>query len=128
MLVLIFTALNPARLAEPTGTDATGRVVEKWEGSDGTVTVVEEPGQGLSIKINSNYSLGSTQAFSPQIFQARIPLLAWPASDSVFFLGMGTGITAGEALNRSDFKQVEKVVASELSVVPIRRIFTLRPL
>jgi spermidine synthase len=129
MLVLVFTALNPSRLAEPTGTDATGRVVEKWEGSDGTVTVVEEPGQGLSIKINSNYSLGSTQAYSPQIFQARIPLLAWPATDSVFFLGMGTGITAGEALNRTDFKQVRKVVACELSpnvVAASKKYFTGR--
>ena len=129
MLVLVFTALNPSRLAEPAGADTTGRVVEKWEGSDGTVTVVEEPGQGLSIKINSNYSLGSTQAFSPQIFQARIPLLAWPASDSVFFLGMGTGITAGEALNRDDFKEVRKVVACELSpdvVAASKKYFTGR--
>lgn len=113
MLLLLFTGLNPARLPEPT---ADGELVlETWEGSDCTVTVVEKPGRQLSIKINANYSLGSTDAFAPQIFQARIPLLAYPASDRVFFLGMGTGITAGEALNRANFPRVGKVVASELS-------------
>jgi spermidine synthase len=149
VFVLLLIALNPSRLTDPAGadpsrkdpeerpifaTDPTGadparKVVEKWEGSDGTVTVVAEPGQGLAIRINSNYSLGSTQAYSPQIFQARIPLLAWPATDSVFFLGMGTGITAGEALNRTDFKEVRKVVACELSpdvVAASKKYFTGR--
>lgn len=130
MLVLLFTVLDPSRLPEPTGTDPTGeggKVVEKWEGGDCTVTVVEKPGQRFSIRINSNYSLGSTDAYGPQIYQARIPLLAYPATDSVFFLGMGTGITAGEALNRGDFKQVRKVVACELSphvVAASRKYFT----
>ena len=57
-------------------------------------------------------------------------LLAWPASDSVFFLGMGTGITAGEALSRNDFPKVEKVVACELSpngVAASRKYFTAGP-
>jgi spermidine synthase len=49
------------------------------------------------------------------MFQARIPLLAYPSTDSVFFLGMGTGITAGEALDANDFRNVRKVVVSELS-------------
>jgi spermidine synthase len=130
MLVLLFTGLDPSRLPGPSNTDPTGegeKLVEKWEGSDGTVTVVEKPGNRLSIKINSNYSLGSTDAYAPQIFQARIPLLAYPASESVFFLGMGTGITAGEALNREDFKHVEKVVACELSanvVAASKKYFT----
>lgn len=115
MLALLLTALNPARLAETAGADSAEKVVERWEGSDCTVTVVGVPGERLSIKVNANYSLGSTDGYGPQIFQARIPLLAYPATDSVFFLGMGTGITAGEALNRDDFKHVQKVVVCELS-------------
>ena len=124
MLILLFTRLDPSSL-KAGGNDET--VLEKWEGSDCTVTVVEDPRNGLSIKINSNYSLGSTQAYAPQIFQARIPLFAFPATDSVFFLGMGTGITAGEALNREEFKHVEKVVVSELSanvVAASKKYFT----
>ena len=130
MIVLLFTRLDPSRLPEPSNTDSTGEdgtLVEKWEGSDCTVAVIEKPGNRLSIKINSNYGLGSTDAYAPQIFQARIPLLAFPATESVFFLGMGTGITAGEALNRVDFKHVEKVVASELSanvVAASKKYFT----
>ncbi len=130
LLVLLFTDLDPARLPAPSYADATGesgKLVEQWEGSDCTVSVVEKTGNRLSIKINSNYGLGSTDAYAPQIFQARIPLLAYPASQSVFFLGMGTGITAGEALNRSDFKDVKKVVACELSanvVAASKKYFT----
>ena len=130
MIVLLFTRLDSSRLPESSNTDPTGeggKLVEKWEGSDCTVSVIEKSGNRLSIKINSNYGLGSTDAYAPQIFQARIPLLAFPATESVFFLGMGTGITAGEALNRSDFKQVQKVVASELSanvVAASKKYFT----
>lgn len=127
MLALLLTALNPARLPESAGADAAELVVERWEGSDCTVTVVGVPGERLSIKINANYSLGSTDGYGSQVFQARIPLLAYPATDSIFFLGMGTGITAGEALNRDDFKQVQKVVLCELSanvVAASKKYFT----
>ncbi|GAA5480481.1 polyamine aminopropyltransferase [Haloferula helveola] len=118
MLVVVFTALDPSKLPSPSGAEVAGPIVEKWEGSDGTVSVTgdaNDPKTGLSIRINSNYSLGSTAAYGSQMFQARIPLLAWPDTDSVFFLGMGTGVTAGEALNRDDFAKVERVVACELS-------------
>ena len=130
MLVLLPTLLNPSRLPEPAVTDPGGEVLEKWEGSDCTVTVVRNQRDDVSIRINSNYSLGSWEAYGSQMFQARIPLLAWPASDSVFFLGMGTGITAGEALDRNDFPKVERVVACELSpnvVEASKKYFTAGP-
>jgi len=129
-LLLLFTVLNPSWLPDSSGTDSLGEketLIEKWEGSDSTVTVVRGHQNNLSIKINSNYSLGSTAAYGPQVFQARIPLLAYPATDSVFFLGMGTGITAGEALNRDDFPKIQKVVACELSpnvVAASKKYFT----
>lgn len=132
MLVLLFTLLDPSELPDPSGAGVTGEaetLVEKWEGSDGTVSVTRNARDHLSIRINSNYSLGSTEAYGPQMFQARIPLLAFPDTESVFFLGMGTGITAGEALDRRDFKHVEKVVASELSpnvVAASKKYFTGR--
>jgi spermidine synthase len=129
-LPLLFTVLDPSRLPDTSGSDGMGgqeTLVEKWEGSDCTVTVVRDTRDQLSIRINTNYSLGSTAAYAPQMFQARIPLLAYPATGSVFFLGMGTGITAGEALNRDDFPNMEKVVACELSpnvVAASRKYFT----
>jgi len=118
MLVLSFTLLNPNKLPTTWTTGAQGQqetIVEKWEASDCTVTVVKKNQDHLAIKINSNYSLGSTDSYASQMFQARIPLLAYPSTESVFFLGMGTGITAGEALDKNDFKHIKKVVVCELS-------------
>lgn len=117
------SAANPANANPSDG----GKVVERWEGSDCTVTVVESASNQFAIKINSNYGLGSTDAYASQVFQARIPLLAYPGTESVFFLGMGTGTTAGAALDRNDFPQVKTVVASELSanvVAASRKYFT----
>ena len=118
MIVLTLTVLSPARLPDSWTKDRLGKretLVERWEGSDCTVTVVKDSEDHLAIRINSNYSLGSTSAIGPQIYQARIPLLAFPATESVFFLGMGTGITAGEALDRDSFPNVARVVACDLS-------------
>lgn len=130
MLLLLFTRLDPSRMAEPSATDQAVEVLEKWEGSDCTVTVVRDSRDDVSIRINSNYSLGSWGAYGSQMYQARIPLLAWPETDSVFFLGLGTGITAGEALSREDFPKMERVVACELSpnvVEASERFFTAGP-
>lgn len=132
VLLLIFTVLSPSRMPAPAALDVSGgkeTMVEAWEGSDCTVTVTRSLQNDLSIKINSNYSLGSIAAFGPQIYQARIPLLAYPETESVFFLGMGTGITAGAALDRDDFKHIRRVVACELSanvVAASRKYFTGR--
>jgi len=118
VLLLSFTALNPSSLPvawHAEMTDESAEVLEEWQASDSTVTVVLDAYNHVAIKINSNYSLGSTAAIGPQIFQARIPLLAFPETDSVFFLGMGTGITAGEALDRESHSKIETVVACELS-------------
>ncbi len=133
MLVLIFTGLSPRHMPAPVSLDRMGgkeTVLETWEGSDCTVTVVKDSLGDLGITINSHYSLGSTAAFGSQIYQARIPLLAYPATESVFFLGMGTGITAGEALSRDAFQHITKVVACEVSanvVAASRKYFTGRP-
>lgn len=114
-LVLLFTWLNPV------GLPATGRLEDRtdertlktWEGSDCTVSVVRGR-DGLSIKINSDYGLGSTDGRVRQAFQAEIPLMLKPDARSIFFLGMGTGISAGAALS-DQFPRVERVVTCELS-------------
>jgi spermidine synthase len=130
MLLAIFTVLSPTRLTDPANRDPMEHqrtVVETWDGSDCTVAVVRDSQNDLSITINSNYSLGSLAAYSQQIYQARIPLLAFPATQSVFFLGMGTGITAGEALSREPFRNIDRIVVSELSpnvVVASQKYFT----
>jgi spermidine synthase len=129
ILLICLTVLSPANLpvtgSIPGGEPET--LVEVWEASDNTVTVVKTERNGHSIKINSSYSLGSTASAMSQIFQTRIPLMFYPKTESVFYLGMGTGATAGEALNKNDFKNIKKVVVCELSpevVAASKKYFT----
>ena len=115
-LLLLFTVLDPTGLPI-TSTDpmrpVDETVVEKWEASDGTVAVVRSDVNGIAIKINSHYSLGTTAAFIPQRMQSDLPLLLYPKTKSIVFLGMGTGITAGGALDPQF--DVQRIVVCELS-------------
>lgn len=87
------------------------KILEVWEGSDCSVAVTEN-NFGRSIRINSDYSLGSTGAFVSEKIQADLPLMIYPETNKVFFLGLGTGITAGSALDRKH--KIERLVACEL--------------
>ena len=116
ILLICLTLLNPAKL--PVTGSVSGAepetIVEVWEASAGTVSVVHSNQAGHSIKVNSGYSLGSTNSKMSQILQTRIPLLAYPKTKSIFYLGMGTGATSGEALNKNDFKNINEVLVCEL--------------
>jgi len=79
------------------------------EGAGATVAVVRRE-DSLRIKVNNFYALGSTAAAANERFQAHLPSLIHPEPRRVFFLGMGTGITAGGAL---DFDGVERVTVAE---------------
>ena len=86
------------------------RVLAVWEGSYGTVAVTEGVG-GRVLRLNNSYSLGGTvDRIERERIQTLIPLLLHPDPARVFFLGLGTGITAGEATRHP----VERVVVSEL--------------
>jgi len=113
-LMLTVVALDPRKLPEMSiDPDAAPKtVIETWEGSDCTVAVTES-NKGLAIEINSHYSLGSTGAYMQEKFQADLPLMVFPESEDIFFLGVGTGITAGAALDPRH-AHVKKVVACEL--------------
>jgi spermidine synthase len=114
MLLLSLTLLNPRGLpinsVDPMRPQE--EIIETWEGSDCTVAVSRSI-NGLSIKINSHYGLGSTGAFIQQKLQSDIPLMIHPETKSIFFLGMGTGITAGQSLH-SPFADVTRIVVCEL--------------
>jgi spermidine synthase len=114
-LILLFTALDPSRLPVTgvLGMRKDEVTLKAWEGSDCTVSVVRG-NDGLAIKINSDYGLGSSNGRLRQACQAEIPLMLKPDAKSVFFLGMGTGISAGAALS-DRFPNVERVVTCELS-------------
>jgi spermidine synthase len=114
-LILAFTTLDPTGLpvaGSKLGMDE-GRVLQAWEGSDGTVTVIERSNGHRLIKVNGGYGLGSTEAWLEQADQARIPLHLFPRTESIFFLGLGTGISAGAALDER-FPNVRRVLSCEL--------------
>jgi spermidine synthase len=67
-------------------------------------------GRAEAIRVNTHYTLGGSGTLEPERNQALIPLLLHPAPRRVFFLGLGTGITAGAAL----FDQPERVTVCEL--------------
>jgi len=72
-------------------------VLEVVEGAHATVAVIK--GEGiLSLRTNNHYGLGSAKNFPRQQLEAELPLTIHPDAKSVFFLGMGTGITAGASL------------------------------
>ncbi|MFK7851502.1 MAG: fused MFS/spermidine synthase [Akkermansiaceae bacterium] len=115
-LILLFTVLDPSGLPVmgfPEGRKP-GKILELWEESDCTVAVLEKQGGNRAIHVNSGYSLGSTAAYLEQFDQSRIPLHLFPKTESICFIGMGTGISAGAALDFR-FPSVQRVVTCELS-------------
>ncbi|TGG91780.1 hypothetical protein E4656_15465 [Natronospirillum operosum] len=79
------------------------------EGSSAHVAVVERNGS-RSIRVNNYYTLGSSGALIPERNQTLIPLLQHPDPQSLFFLGMGTGISAGASL----YTDPERVTVCEI--------------
>jgi len=80
-----------------TPVSGTTRLLDTIEGSHATVTVVDQNGN-IRMRVNSSYTLGDTNDLIRQRFQGELPLYLHPNPEKVFFLGLGTGITAGSAL------------------------------
>jgi len=68
------------------------------EGVMGSVAVVETPDGHRSLRVNNRFQMGGTAAALAQRRQAHLPLLLHPAPRRALFLGPGTGITLGAAL------------------------------
>ena len=96
-LIVAVTVANPSALPGVRLNADSERLLASWEGPDGFVAVVERNGS-RRIKINNFYALGSSSAIEHEQNQTLIPLMPHPSAERIFFLGMGTGITAGAAL------------------------------
>lgn len=73
------------------------KLLASWEGSHGSVSVIDLKGS-RRIKVNNYYALGSSAAIEHEQNQTFIPLMSHPSPKRLFYLGMGTGITAGAGL------------------------------
>ncbi len=87
------------------------RLVEAWEGAAGSVAVVQTPDQNLRIRINGTYNLGGSASAVNERLQGQLPFFIHSEARSVFFLGLGTGITASGALSFP----VDRVVVCEVN-------------
>ena len=79
------------------------------EGPSATVSVIQR-GEAKFIRVNNFYTLGGSGALVPERNQTMIPLVTHPAPRELFFLGMGTGISAGAGL----FASPARVTVCEL--------------
>ena len=101
---------NPTALPLVRINHDTERILAMWEGADGTVAVVERDGK-RRIKLNNWYALGGSGALRMEQIQTHLPMHLHPDPKTVFYLGMGSGITAGTVLNYP----VDEVTVTELS-------------
>lgn len=85
-------------------------LIEAYHGSAGTVTVSRRKSGSVALRLNRSYALGGSADPRWERLQAHIPLLIHPEPKSVFFIGLGTGITAGGALSHD----VDRVLVAEL--------------
>lgn len=86
-------------------------IVEAREGASGTVAVVRFGEENLRIRVNSSYNIGSSASAPTERLQSQLALAMHPDPRSVFFIGMGTGITASGAMDLP----LERIAISELN-------------
>ncbi|WP_444998209.1 fused MFS/spermidine synthase [Aliikangiella sp. IMCC44359] len=93
------------------------KILLSWEGSYGAVAVMEAEQNQLGkkttdryIRVNNTYTLGGLGSEIQENRQSHLPLLMHPSPDSVYVLGLGTGITAGTALMHN----IKQLTVSEL--------------
>ena len=107
-MLLVFA--NPTTLPLVRINADTEQLLALWEGPDGTVAVVERDGK-RRIKLNNWYALGGTGALRMEQIQTHLPMHLHPNPRNIYYLGMGSGITAGTVLNYP----VDSVTVTELS-------------
>lgn len=95
-LVLVATLPRDLQLVNlPAGE----RLLEHREGLPGLVTVSADTNGVRTLRVDGRYQMGSTAAVLPQRREAHLPLLLHPQPRRALFLGPGTGITPGAALD-----------------------------
>ncbi len=113
--LLCVHALREAMVGRAWLGQASGELVAVYEGSGGTVSVVKYQ-RNLKLRLDNSYTLGGSADPRWEQYQAHIPMALHPDPKRVFFLGMGTGITAGAALQHD----VERVTVTELLPQAVR--------
>lgn len=72
-------------------------LLQVWESANGIVAVIRQE-DTVKIKVNNYYTLGGSGSRELEELEGFLPILLHPHAQSVFFLGLGTGISAGGVL------------------------------
>jgi len=110
-IILLVSVLDTTRLPQlridPVVNEES--LLEVTESSSGTVAIVRRR-NSLKIKVNNYYTLGGSGSKNLEEMEGYLPVLLHPKPHSVFFLGLGTGISAGAVLHFP----VNRLVVAEL--------------
>jgi len=108
-LAVLLGPLDPGQLGRVDLDPVHDELLEVRDTAAGTVAAVRR-GELVSIRLNNSYTVGTSDNIANDRRKADLPLLLQARPRSVFFLGMGAGITAAAALDHP----VEKVTTCEL--------------
>lgn len=99
-MLFVGAGLLPSKTPAISFADADEPILQVYEGSHATVAVIG-PKERMRIKINSSYAFGNTDAPTMLLhrMESWIPLCLHADPQEVFFLGLGTGMTAAGALD-----------------------------
>ena len=98
-----------------------GKQLEFVEGPMANVAVVSDPTGVRYLKVNNQYTMGSTSSRFSDRRQAHIPLLMHPQPGNALFLGLGTGATFAAADTHPDLSATAVELLPEL--LPMLRHF-----
>lgn len=110
-ILLLVSVLDTTRLPQVRidPVDDEESLLQVWESSSGTVAVVRLR-DSLKIKVNNHYTLGGTGSRELEEVEGHLPVLLHRKPESVFLLGLGSGISAGAVLDMP----VRRLVVAEL--------------
>lgn len=109
-LPTVFVAIGSPDDAEYARRELKEKIVKRFHSSYGWIDVVKfEDRSTYKIRQNLHYRFGRTGGNAREFRQAHIPLLLSKNPQSVLFLGLGTGLTAGGAVPHQKVKTIDAV-------------------
>jgi len=110
--VLTVFALSVPLESKSSRTEASERLVRRWQSTYGVVDVMQNRETGsFKVRQNLHYRFGETRTAVRESRQAHIPLLLHERPTDMFVMGLGTGLTTCGAISHKD---VESIVVVEL--------------
>ncbi len=111
--VVTLVGLSPLNLRVVTVPEG-GQLLAFNEGRMANVAVVQDASTARFLKVNNQYTMGSTNSRFSDRRQAHIPLLMHPRPRNALFLGLGTGATFVAAAEHPELRATAVELLPEL--------------